>query len=965
MSTQPAFVDDCGRKHWDYQELLLAGAIDVGPTGVPDLENNISPLFDRERWNFNNISEAEYEALIPSLRLASNLILVAMPYIANFLPTSQIFDNIPSGEFPEVINLKPTVTGGQLRAARTELDVVAQSIRWELNYRMYSEAYPKYPAKHWLGVTRLVDTDRPWQPHTFDEILQSDQKHHENGLKRRPLVLGLAGEYATALRNSPTGSEIHTRATFMAAISLVHEIGHAIVHQDFRSAHAPDLREPYVEKDCTAELGSSLISWIFGGYHPNAERLHGSTKMDFSSHLYWEPVYTVDLKKRPLYKILYSIHMEYVEQFLKADFWQNLHPTKAGFPSRARASLRAIVANNNPNIATSRVPNFRWNKDLGRLEWKDPHFRIFGQREGDPVNGLTKEELAYEEELARPLPPQMPYEDALTFEQYRRLNALANGTYLPGHNSGELISGISYDMNLNDGMLEGDMEIATQLNDTPTTRIEVRYLFDSSPITQGKRRWEDIDGAQYERPRLRIQRGSSGDGDIPDNASIKSYVASTSLHSISFLTRLQAHQFCTDRGLEGYDQLQDGDFWLNSQLNYGNIDDAIIGIRISEFLIRIKLQELQNETHVDDHLQLLRLHHLAILPGWDISALREYLNSHGGLRSGDIHKLRADVENRMRIELQQATKRYKGDAEINKALNKIPGSDYMPQEILKTYLKERGLPSWGTRKALITRARRFQDAEAQITAGKDIPVRCEQTHRKDPSGFETYIFHTVLGQSTVEALKSALFIAGNFGPDTSMALFFEPRESEVLKDKDSLAEYEGRDWTRLRLKVSTKPQSGRGSAQGRAVDATTSSAPQLDWQARIPRYVSAPHPTAEEQWEARQNDIKNGTARQTFAELFIQTSARGKKLRAIPNVPGDGLIPGRKRGAFEMLELVEDYQEEELSAADPVDAEARKLMRERKRQRGLLSSTWTSAMGDIFYDINGSYRFKNNRPVGA
>lgn len=73
------------------------------------------------------------------------------------------------------------------------------------------------------------------------------------------------GEYVMALTQLQPGSEDHLRATFLAAITMTHEIGHVVFQQDFRSLDYDSVQgyEPWVGRDCWAELGLSYIGWIF------------------------------------------------------------------------------------------------------------------------------------------------------------------------------------------------------------------------------------------------------------------------------------------------------------------------------------------------------------------------------------------------------------------------------------------------------------------------------------------------------------------------------------------------------------------------------------------------------------------------------------------------------------------------------------------------------------------------------
>jgi hypothetical protein len=67
----------------------------------------------------------------------------------------------------------------------------------------------------YMGVTRHVDTgDEPWEPLDFDTVVASDKALQAQGKLRRPLIIGIMGEYVTALKESDPSSERHIRAVF-------------------------------------------------------------------------------------------------------------------------------------------------------------------------------------------------------------------------------------------------------------------------------------------------------------------------------------------------------------------------------------------------------------------------------------------------------------------------------------------------------------------------------------------------------------------------------------------------------------------------------------------------------------------------------------------------------------------------------------------------------------------------------
>jgi hypothetical protein len=75
--------------------------------------------------------------------------------------------------------------------------------------------------------------------------------------------------------------------------------------------------------------------------------------------------------------------------------------------------------------------------------------------------------------------------------------------------------------------------------------------------------------------------------------------------------------------------------------------------------------------------------------------------------------------------------------------------------------------------------------------------------------FELYVFRAILEQSSVIALKSDIFVAGNFEPEAAFTLPFYPDESDILTDGEPLSSYGQQDWTKVRLRVNENWRFGR------------------------------------------------------------------------------------------------------------------------------------------------------------
>jgi len=154
-------------------------------------------------------------------------------------------------------------TEEDLRNARANLDDIAECVTWQLNYEMQASLGR-------LGITRMVDKPLPWSEIAPQEIIENDEVLQKQGLTRRLVIIGIMGEYLEGLRQWSPRTEPHIRARFLAAITMAHEVVHAVFHQEFRSLDYEPISgyEPYVGDNSWAELGFSFIAWILSGFNP-------------------------------------------------------------------------------------------------------------------------------------------------------------------------------------------------------------------------------------------------------------------------------------------------------------------------------------------------------------------------------------------------------------------------------------------------------------------------------------------------------------------------------------------------------------------------------------------------------------------------------------------------------------------------------------------------------------------------
>lgn len=803
-----------------------------------DLNGKLHKLFDRKRWE---VTDTEYNLLRPSMHLASNLLDVGMPYITNFLPSEKLYSEQSNGsgsnefdavECPQVIPFNETSSEKQISETRRELEDVSNYVRWQVNYEMYRDLSPDVNGNplEWIGITRLVDTERPWEPTSYEDILDADDESRSRGLRRRPLVIGIMGEYVTALKNFKEGSEAHLRATFMAAITITHEVGHAIFHQDFRALNPPFLQEPWVGAECSAELGFSFISWIFNGHHPQAR---GEESVDFSLSLYWDPRYTIRDNPRPLYKVHYSIRLEYIENILTQDFWGQWAGLRSSsnlaYLSNVRDMLKPVTSL--LSSATATVPNWSYSHAFGEPQWNDSTYKLKGFRKGEKVKGLTREEIDYVK--ARTKNDGHTQFEGLTKQQidFRRKTMASvrfaedaededeedfSHARLPP--SSELHHALQHD--IDDGLLETDLDASLESDATTHTRIVVTYLFgirDLAETTSNFKRTRNSEGNTV-RNNKKARMGE-------EKVEIESRKPSTSL----------------------------------------------------------KTGRRQARPREPDHLSYNEL-----------------------------------------------------------------------VELCRSY----ELPEWGTWRMLVTRVGRFQSEKLRIAQGEPfnyVETRPGQPHRTDGNGQETYVFKAILNQSSVTALKSALFIAGNFRPDAELKLFFNSRQTDWLRDGRALSSYKQKDWTSLRLKVSTKWRFGPGSLQDHPIDLTGPKKTTIEW---AEKGLKSKSPPAHARLAPARTVAMHGSVAVTVGDMADRIAARIPALERIVK-RNTGAGPQKRTSAVDIMDEVQDLEEDEER-------------RDEEREEILAGGNKTAVpqaggkqhphMVDIYEHIDHPSKFKHGRP---
>ncbi|KAI1095859.1 hypothetical protein F5B19DRAFT_439342 [Rostrohypoxylon terebratum] len=340
ISSQPGGTS----KRWDKEELRKYGAIGITEPLEPNLQGKVHHVFA----NWISADPKLHKELQQPLLLASRMLVAAgLPWISDFL-AHDVFAEDYTGQKPscrcsfthsaasprcdgEVVPqsivrhhrakwASEEVKGEWISAAEKQMTgKMARSLTWQLDEDMFSEkGRVGYTCRHPRDGLPLDEIDE------YETIQEWDKKSKDGWRNQTILVTAEFPKRLAELRlQGKEDSEDYLLTSFMAAITLLHELGHAVYWKDSR-ALTRDLHEPYYGADLQMELGDSFIASIFGGWVPvpikDFSRLRN--KLDFSEGVAWRQMLTWDLHRlRPKHRVHYSIPVDYIGRLFTDKCW--------------------------------------------------------------------------------------------------------------------------------------------------------------------------------------------------------------------------------------------------------------------------------------------------------------------------------------------------------------------------------------------------------------------------------------------------------------------------------------------------------------------------------------------------------------------------------------------------------------------------------------------------------------------
>ncbi|KAI0803967.1 hypothetical protein GGR55DRAFT_339760 [Xylaria sp. FL0064] len=336
VTTQPGST----AKKWDREALIRCRAIETAITTETDLQGQVHPLF--VNW-VKTKPELRKELEQPILLAGKILETVGLPWLSDFL-IDDIFDENYPGRAPgdssivipsrERNNTPHSIVRhhrmyGATREKKTKWEDSARDtlrndlpklVQWQLDENIFQErGWNGYTCRHPRGDLSSSEIDKYETIEKFDNICP-----HKGS---RNLTILITTEFPARLaelrRQGKARSEEYLLTAFMATVTILHELGHAIYWRDRRSL-TWDLREPFYGADLEMELGDSFVAAIFGGWIPHPVRELSRLREDFSfaDGIAWRQALNWDHHRmRPKYRAHYSISVDYIARLFTEASW--------------------------------------------------------------------------------------------------------------------------------------------------------------------------------------------------------------------------------------------------------------------------------------------------------------------------------------------------------------------------------------------------------------------------------------------------------------------------------------------------------------------------------------------------------------------------------------------------------------------------------------------------------------------
>jgi hypothetical protein len=381
-------------------------------------------------------------------------------------------------------------------------------------------------------------------------------------------------------------------------------------------------------------------------------------------------------------------------------------------------------------------------------------------------------------------------------------------------------------LDIEDGILEKDVIPPLEGDTTPLTRIIVRYRADEDDNDEDNddhHRWRSSKRLKLESQKF----NHGGKGIVETKMEADEFLEQCSPFILaSTLSRIEIHNLFLKRKLPPpFHTLRPIEGWQRGHPDLNDQEDLWAVQRLYNDML--STAEAALFSNIEDRLAKVALKRASLhsVKDWGWLHLLDFCDQNELDSSGTTDQVRLRIRNfkRQEIEVVRHSEDKQGDKEKSPesenepddSLEKIAANpESWQMEELQLFCRQNELPDTGTKASLIIRAKRYLKERSR----RGRTDRHPQRDRIDINGFEVYNFRAILGQSTVGALKSALFITGNFPSEATISLYFSNEFMwKPLPDDKPLNAYAHRDLQDLRLKVARSSKRGPGSTRANPI----------------------------------------------------------------------------------------------------------------------------------------------------
>jgi hypothetical protein len=304
---------------------------------VGDLTNPIHAIF--RRTNFQNISDDEYSALAPALRLATRLLttkeIAVFPHALLVAPYG--YWKCPNGREEWWFEGLPTLTQQDMAEYETALSFFADMVVFK----------PVSTEPEGCGIC-----ERDWNS-------TPPQGTH---LQVNSIITFSSADVSWAVRNRDTGSELaNMKASLMTARILCHELMHAMAYARLGNLTVSPFEMPFGHQT-VVETGYEWEHHVLGGLLvcKRPDNIGDTVPRDYEAvdlrHVSWPSAYITRLYEDQQYPLFVwaeppsievhwlidpTAYQTWIPSLFSTDFWENVVPQQGADAVRA-PKLRGI-----------------------------------------------------------------------------------------------------------------------------------------------------------------------------------------------------------------------------------------------------------------------------------------------------------------------------------------------------------------------------------------------------------------------------------------------------------------------------------------------------------------------------------------------------------------------------------------------------------------------------------------------